>query len=181
MNELAVIPPAPIEDMFERAATAYLDAWDELGVPPQLEDIEAVLVEKGYSREHATKLRGAQFEEYLTGRRKEHLIRTMAPRLMAAQMGANLGRMAGEEIAHRLKQNPQAITEKDLVAIMKQGYEFAAKIDKDMDEIKGDKPQVYIDMRSISTGLPDDRAFDVLQEVARRFREEQERKLASGV
>lgn len=168
---LTVIPPVPTEDFFERAADIYLELWDELGVAPSLPALEARL--HGYPDTMLDQLKGKLFNNYLAGRRKEHLMSTMASRLMAAQLGANMGRLAGEEIMDRLKHGRiSSMTDKDLLAIMKQGYEFAHKIDKDMEEIKGDKPQVYIDMRSI-VAAGDDRAFDVMQELARRFRESQ--------
>lgn len=170
--EITVIPPVDTEDFFERIADRYLELWDENGVAPTLFEVSACV--PGYPDTMYEQLKGKKFNEYLTARRKEHLISTMASRLMAAQLGANMGRLAGEEIMDRLqRQRISTISEKDLLAIMKQGYEFAHKIDKDMDEIKGDKPQVYIDMRSVVTALPGDRQMDVLQEIARRFRQTQ--------
>lgn len=168
---LAIIPPVETEDLFERAATIYLDLWDDGGKAPLIAEVVDRLPE-GYPPEALAKLRSREWDDYLSARRKEHLIRTLAPRLMAAQLGASMSKLAAEELVNRLKTNPSQLNAQALVSIMKQGYEFAANIDRDMKEVGGDKPQVYIDMRSI-VAAGDDRAFDIMQEIARRYREAQ--------
>jgi hypothetical protein len=170
-TDLTVIPPVENDDLFERAATIYLDLWDENGKAPLVSEVVEHL--PAYPPESIATLRTKEWDDYLGSRRKEHLMRTLAPRLMAAQLGANMGKMAGEELVRRLKETPDQLSTSALVGVMKQGYDFASNIDRDISELTGDKPQVYIDMRSI-VAAGDERAFDVLQEIARRYREAQQ-------
>lgn len=181
MGELAVIQPVPMDELFDRAAEIYLDLWDEDGVAPKTVEIEDRLHSEGYPDHAVKQLRTQAWTDFINDRRKEHVIRTMAPRLMAAQLGGTMQRLAGEQIIDRLKNNPSTIDTKDLVAIMKQGGEAAKNIDRDMGvDDGGDKPQVYIDMRSITNQLDDARAFDLFQEMARRFRAERQQELDTG-
>lgn len=174
MGDLAVIQPVPVDEVFERAAEIYLDLWDEDGIAPKTVVIEEALEKEGFPPYATKQLRTQAWTDFINDRRKEHVIRTMAPRLMAAQLGANMSRLAGEQIIERLMTNPATIDTKDLVAIMKQGAEAAKNIDRDMGLDESDKPQVYIDMRSITNQLDDARAFDLFHEMARRFRQEKQ-------
>ena len=170
-QELAIIPPVPEEDLFEKAATVYLDLWDQQGKPPSIRgDVEPLLGE--YPSDWLCKLHGRAFEEYLAKRRKEHILYTMAPRLVGAHMGAEVGQLALTELVRRLRdpEGVKRVSTKDLTSLVKRAFELAGLVDKDLGDLGGDKkPQVYIDMRTLIATGDEARAADILMQVARRF------------
>lgn len=151
--------------LYEQAASQWLEMLDsEARAPKMTRVIEAICeAHPSYDMETVTySLESKEFAAYLHGRRKTHLIERTAAKLVAAEMGAQLGVGALERLQERLDE----MSDKDLIAVAKLGMELNAGIDKDLTEITGDA-KISIQMKDVLIGLPPDRAAAIMSAYGR--------------
>lgn len=122
-----------LQNLFDRAASVYVEMLDGGNPQPRLPDI-ARRMKDDYPEEAETldALRTDEFSDVLKERRKTHLVNTLAPRYLMAEMGAGLGAKAAEELQRRLENEASMIDTKNLVAIVKIAGELVAKVDKEV-------------------------------------------------
>jgi hypothetical protein len=109
------------------------------------------------------------FDDYLAGRRKEYMLRSLVPSLYAAETGLRLGSMAAEELARRAG-DPCAVAEmsdKDLLAIMKAGFDYAKQVDQKVEDLTGNKDvKVQLDIKNLLLGLSPDEMSEFFRRAA---------------
>lgn len=122
-----------LQNLYDRAASIYVEMLDGGNSQPRLPDI-ARRMKDDYPEEQETlsALRTDEFSDVLKERRKTHIVNTLAPRYLMAEMGAGLGAKAAEEIQRRLEYEPESVSMKDLVAVAKLSTELTAKVDKEV-------------------------------------------------
>lgn len=165
------------ELLFERTASHYLRLQDERnGKKVKVsEAVDAVLAahvgEYSEVAAHAA-VKCAEFDDYLATRRKDHLLTRLVPSLYAAEMGMRIGTKAADELMKRLN-NENAVTlmsDKDLLSLVKTGFEFAQKIDKSIEEVSDTTNiKVNVDLKGLLLGLPPEMAADYMAEIGRRM------------
>lgn len=167
------IIPCNDDLLYERAGTAYCDLWDETGLPPKLVQVAERLAER-HPDEYADvawsleKLKTSTFDMILAERRKAHLMYTLAPKLLAAEMGARLGSKAFGILQERLDNDPDSVSPTVLNQIMKTGFELAGKVDRDVAEVTGTgNPTINVNFKELLISLGDE-APQVMAEIARR-------------
>lgn len=160
------------EQLYERAASVYLELWDDRGRPPKHRDVAEAMQEKWdeYDSDYVLGcLACKEFESTLTERRRVHLLYTMVPRLLAAEMGTKLGRAGYEELMRRLEEAPEDLSERVLLDMYKTGFEFAGKLDTQIEEATGQSNiQVNVEFKDMLLALPPDEASILVGELARR-------------
>lgn len=157
------------EELFERAASHYLEMLDSEGKAPKLNRVvEAVCAAHPCydSEQVALYLRSSDFNDYLLGRRRRHLIERTAARLVAAEMGSRLGVDALEALRQRLVFDPDSIKTSELIAIAKLGMDLNAGVDKDLTEATGDV-KIAVHLKDVLIGLPPERAAALMAEYGR--------------
>lgn len=122
-----------LQNLYDQAASVYVEMLDAGNSQPRLSDI-ARRMKDDYPEEQETltALRTDEFSNVLKERRKSHIVNTLAPRYLMAEMGAGLGAKAGEELQRRLENEPSMMATKDLVAVMKVAGDLVAKVDKEV-------------------------------------------------
>lgn len=163
--------------LFERVASHYLRLQDERnGKKVKIsEAVDAVLAaHDGEYSEVAARaaVKCAEFDDYLATRRKDHMVRSLVPSLYAAEVGLKLGEAAAEELARRLDSEVAVseMSDKDLLAIVKTGFELAAKVDKKVEEVtETSNIKVNVDLKGLLLGLPPEMAADYMAEIGRRM------------
>ncbi len=172
-----LIGKAEEELLWERAASHYLRLQEErqgkkVRIPDALDAALAAHPGEYDAAAARASVLTPEFDTYLAGRRKEHMLRSLVPSLYAAETGLRLGSMAAEELARRAG-DPGAVAEmsdKDLLAIMKAGFDYAKQVDQKVEEATGtQKVEVSVDLKGLLMGLPPDMAASYMQEVGRRL------------
>ncbi len=151
--------------LYEQAASRWLEFLDSEAKPPKMvRVIEAVCeAHPSYDLDTVTySLESDEFDTYLKTRRKRHLVERTAAKLVAAEMGAQLGVGALERLQERLDE----MSDKDLIAVAKLGMELNADVDKDLTEITGDA-KISIQMKDVIIGLPPERAAAIMSAYGR--------------
>lgn len=177
LYEGGLLAKADEELLWERVGSRYLELQEKRpGRRVRVgEAVQAVLdAHPGEYVESVAKAScsGKDFESYLASRRKEYLLVSLAPALYAAELGSRMGAKAAERLMERLESGDDIDT-KDLLAIVKAGYDLAAKVDKQMEEVTGtQKVEVSVDLKGLLMGLPPDMAAKYMTEVARRMQVE---------
>lgn len=144
--------------LWERCATRYLELQDSRnGRKVKIADALAAVLEAHpgeYVEDVAlASVKGKDFSEYLAGRRKEHLLVSLVPSLYAAEYGGRMGALAAEQLLERLEGGEELET-KDLLAIVKTGYELAAKADKKVEDATGTaNVSVNLDVKTLLLGM----------------------------
>jgi len=145
------------ELLFERVATHYLRLQDERnGRRVRVHEAVAAVLQLHPNEYQEVVAHSAvkcnEFDEYLSKRRKEHLLTRLVPSLYAAEYGSTLGSMAVQRLIEKFE-NGEELETKDLLAILKVGYELASKVDKQVEEVTGTKDvQVNIDVKTLLLG-----------------------------
>jgi hypothetical protein len=162
------------ELLWERVATHYLRLQDERrGRKVKVDDALRACLE-AHPNEYVevvakAAIKTKDFDEYLAQRRKDHLIRSLVPELVAAEWGTRAGEMAWERIVSKMEDG-EDVPMKDLIAVAKLGYELAAKADKRVEEVtETPNVKVNIDLKGLLLGLPSDMAADYMAEIGRRM------------
>ncbi len=172
MSEL-VVQPAD-DEVFEWGGSTYLRLYDEAQVVPTLDDVVKTVCERHTELDFETtlvRLKQPEFSDYLTKRRKEHLVRTTASRLWAAEVGHKLTKRAMAELIRRLHDCPEKLRPQDLLMCAKVGQEMVSHVDKDVQEITGTENRtVHMEFKNTVMALSPDDALDFLSEAARRMR-----------
>jgi hypothetical protein len=117
-------------------------------------------------------IKSKDFDDYLAARRKEHMLHSLVPVLYAAEAGLHLGQQAAEELSKRLDSEVvvSEMSDKDLIAIMKTGFEMAAKADKQVEEVtETQNVKINLDLKGLLVGLPPEMAADYMAEIGRRM------------
>lgn len=151
--------------LYEQAASRWLEMLDNEGRTPKMARVIEAVCEAHPSYDMETVaycLQAKEFDAYLKDRRKRHLIERTAARLVAAEMGAQLGVGALERLQERLDD----MSDKDLIAVAKLGMELNAGVDRDLTEVTGNA-QITIQMKDVLIGLPPERAAAVMAEYGR--------------
>ena len=160
--------------LWERVATHYLRLQEERrGRKVKVDEALAACLEAHpgeYSEITArAAIKSATFDDYLVARRKDHMLRSLVPSLYAAEFGSKLGEMAAQRLIDKFE-NGEEIDTKDLLAIVKTGYELAAKADKKIEEVtESPNIKVNIDLKGLLLGLPPEMAADYMAEIGRRM------------
>ena len=175
-------------DLFDLAAAVYNDMFDSGTRAPTLDEVVKELGERYPERYPASArqqflhhLRKDEFSDMLRGARQTHIMNTLAPRLMAAQMGSKLSAKALETLAARLEggggtytdESGQevvvpAVSDKNLIEIAKLGMALAEKVDKDLDHATGGNQEAAGGLMQIFFGLPPEQAQAAFGELMRR-------------
>ncbi|MDD4986907.1 MAG: hypothetical protein PHQ43_14260 [Dehalococcoidales bacterium] len=153
--------------LFEQAASRWLEMLDNEARPPKISRVIDAVCEAhpAYDLETVSyNLQSQDFDTYLQGRRKQHLIGRTAAKLVAAEMGARVGVRALDEIQVKLENGE--LTAKELIEVAKLGMNLNADIDKDLTEVTGDA-KVTIEMKNVLIGLPPERAAAIMGEYGR--------------
>lgn len=180
LYEGGLLAKADEELLWERVGSHYLELQEKRpGRRVRVaEAVQAVLdAHPGEYVDEVAKAscKGKDFESYLAGRRKEHMLVSLVPTLYAAETGLRLGSMAAEELARRMDSEVaiSEMTEKDLLAIMKAGLDYAKEVDKKVEEATGTQDvKVNVDLRGLLLGFPPELASEYMSEVARRIQVE---------
>lgn len=173
-EEAGCLTQADEDLLFERVASHYLRLQDERsGKRVRVDEaLEACLAAhpEAYSEAVArAAVKSKEFDDYLATRRKEHLLTSLVPQLYAAEMGSRMGEMAAQRLLDKLE-NGEEIQDKDLLAIVKLGYELASKVDKKVEEVtESNKITVNLNLKELLVGLPPDMAQSYMAEVGRRM------------
>jgi hypothetical protein len=151
--------------LYEQSASRWLEMLDNEGRTPKIARVIEAVCEAHPSYDMETVaycLQAKEFDAYLKDRRKRHLIERTAARLVAAEMGAQLGVGALERLQERLDE----MSDKDLISVAKLGMELNAGIDRDLTEVTGDA-KITINLKNILVGLPPERAAVLMGEYGR--------------
>ena len=168
--------PREDKDLYARACAHYLDFLDEEAKPPQMERVWERLHERhpdAYPEEGKLfildKLRSATFGEMLSEKRLERLMYTMAARITAAEIGAQLGNRFAQELLIR---DVKEASFKELVSGMKAGYDLVERVARVAGEEGEGKNQsapvqIFIAAQETLAGLPPERRAILANELAR--------------
>jgi hypothetical protein len=173
--EVTRYDPLALKELHERACTHFLELLDEKGKAPRLHVLVRSLQEAhpgDYPEKAAVRrqLQLPEFEQMLRERRREHLLMSLAPQMLMAEMGAALGRQASEELLDRLN-DPERRAEmdtRDLVAVTKMAAELTDKVKGKLDEAAAESQVNRGTIVNLFTQLPPERAAAVVQEMVRR-------------
>jgi hypothetical protein len=160
--------------LFERVASHYLRLQEERnGKKVRVDEaLDACLAAHPESYQEAVAraaVHSAEFDDYLATRRKDHLLRSLVPNLYAAELGSKLGEMAAQRLIDKFE-NGEEIQAKDLLAMMKLGYELAGKVDAKVAEVtESNKITVNVNLKELLLGLPPETASDYMVEIGRRM------------
>lgn len=157
--------------LYERVATHYLRLQEERnGRKVKVAEALSACLE-AHPNEYVESvalaaIKTREFDDYLASRRKEHLLRSLVPALYAAEYGNRLGALAADELAKRLEDEPDRLETKDLLSIIKTGYELASKVDKKVEEVtETQNVQVNLDVKTLLLGATPEQ----LAELTRRM------------
>lgn len=180
---LASQHPALDRDLlFEQAASCYLDLYEEVGKPPKMLAVLERLCDKHseYDRRQVAEILATkEFSDYLMERRRRHLLEGVAARMVAAEMGAIIGTEALDVLKKRLREDPDSITTRDLIALARLGMEMNAGVDKDLAQATGDV-KIAIQLKDVLVGLPPERAAVLMAEYGRMMAAPKNRQVIDG-
>jgi hypothetical protein len=164
-----------VDLLFERVASVYAELLDDRqGKPVRVEEaLDATLrthaeYASEFRNDYLERLRTPEFKEYLHSRRAEYIVHTITPRLVAAELGSSMGKLALEQLLTRLTTNAEKMSDKSLLEIAKLGMDMANKID--IGEVKQTEGGQQSAFNQLIVALPDDLAQGMVQDLLRRAR-----------
>jgi hypothetical protein len=123
------------DELYERASVCYCEMIDASNTAPKITAVMDKLIrehpddyKREYRQDYLRQLQNPQFNSYLESFREEYIKRTLASRLLAAQLGHRMGTKATERIMEALEGETELKT-KDLIAIAKLGFDLAREVD----------------------------------------------------
>lgn len=173
--ELYGASPDELETLFERAATHYIDLYNETGKPPRMQEV-ASRVDESHPREYPStdfilkRLEAKEFRQELDIRRRENLILTLGPKLHMAEMAVTIAREGLAERLARLKDPSRRseISDRDLDATIKLASELLSKVDRDVEEVAQSAPVNKGTIVNMLMQVSPERGVIMLQELARQ-------------
>lgn len=176
MTDVILYEPPETPGIYDQAAAAYIEFVESKNRAPKWNElIDALYKENGKDWIDRSTLHGLlrrkEFQELLAQKRKEHLVVTLAPRLLMGQLSAKLSSEAASELLERLgdAERRMDMETKDLITLMKTCADLAEKVDTQTTQDSSDKQAVNRGtILNLFTQMSPERAAVIAQEIARQ-------------
>jgi hypothetical protein len=170
--------PFDVDRLYEQSASAYLELLDESGKPPKITQVVELINSRhpNYdSIQVATWLKDVEFDSYLQTRRTEHQKKRAAIKLLAAEMGGKVGKMALEQLSDQLENGKKVLVKykdgtseiervdletKDLIAAAKLGIDLNSALTEESQDVQGDM-KITVNLKDVFFNLSPERAAEI--------------------
>lgn len=175
MTEVSLYEPPSTPGIYEQAADAYIEFIDlKHRAPKWNELIDSLFKQNGKDWIDRMTLHGLlrrkEFQDILTQRRHEHVVSTLAPRLLMAHLSSKISTKAAAELLDRLADpiGRGEMETRDLISLVKVCSDLAEKVDipesPTTEQTAVNKGTIF----NLFTQMSPERAAIVAQEIARR-------------